>query len=301
MHCRARSGPLIAPSGPDRARAPIALRSGPNCALCLHRRAAVGLRLCRQAPIAPGPYRAHSDPIRPRLHRQAARLHSGPLSVAPSGPLGPLNCTMTPRPGSGPNRAPIASSGPDRAPLAPSGPDQPCFIKLQGGILSNTGGEGVPRGFWEGAVLLGVSPELIFFLIFEAKYIVPPRWTGSNGTSWLMPRRGATGWITTISRHSSPDKPEGVSDDLRMIHHFTFTRLLPTLTSRTESIALSLFSTRHGPGDSPLPRPVVEIFCVVAVGGRMPILCARILRMTLPRSNMTGIGVVFNWRKAHLR
>ena len=51
----------------------------------------------------------------------------------------------------------LAPSGPDRA--LPSGPD---LTKLQGGVLSKTGGE-VGRGrFWEGVVLLGISPELIF-------------------------------------------------------------------------------------------------------------------------------------------
>ena len=93
--------------------------------------------VCARAPIGP---------LEPPLHRRA---RSGPLIA----PLRPDRA-----------RAPIAPVGPRSGPVGtpePSGPDQPCFIKLQGGILSDTGSEGVPRGFWEGVGLLGISPELI--------------------------------------------------------------------------------------------------------------------------------------------
>ena len=102
-----------------------------------------------------------------RLRHGTIGPRSGPdCTVGPrSGPdctVGPRSgpdCTVGPR--SGPAQAPIAPSGPDRAPIAPSGPDwapivpsgpcqgaiELCFTKLQGGILSKTGGE-VGPGCW---------------------------------------------------------------------------------------------------------------------------------------------------------
>ena len=92
------------------------------------------------------------------------------------GPRSGPDCTIGPQSGpiapSGPDRAPIAPSGPDRAPIAPSGPDQGKIALSLVALLYKAASSatpavstvrGVPRGFWEGVVLLGISPELIVF------------------------------------------------------------------------------------------------------------------------------------------
>ena len=94
------------------------------------------------SPLAP---RDHRAPVGARLRRRA--------------PLGPRLH----------RRAPIAPSGPDRARTAPSGPDQGAIALSLLALLYNVTtrhpqqnrSRGVPRGFWEGVVLLGISPELI--------------------------------------------------------------------------------------------------------------------------------------------
>ena len=107
----------------------------------------------------------------------------GTIGPAPSGsaraPIAPSGPDRTPIAPSGPDRAPIAPSGPDRAPIAPSGPDRAPIAPGpdQGAIAlsllallykvttrhpQQSRSRGVPRGFWEGVVLLGISPELMF-------------------------------------------------------------------------------------------------------------------------------------------
>ena len=86
------------------------------------------------SPLAP---RDHRAPVGARLRRRPARA-----PIAPSAP-------------------PIAPSGPDRA---PSGPHQGASLLalLYKITRRQNRSRGVPRGFWEGVVLLGISPELIF-------------------------------------------------------------------------------------------------------------------------------------------
>ena len=123
-------------------------RSGPDCTVGPHR-----------APIAPlGPDRGPVAPSGP----DRAPIAAGP-PIAPSGP----DCAVGPRSGPvaplGPDRAPIALSGPDRAPIAPSGPDQGEIALSLVALLYKAASSatpavrtvrGVPRGFWEGVVLL---------------------------------------------------------------------------------------------------------------------------------------------------
>ena len=77
---------------------------------------------------------------------------------------------------SGPDRAPIALSGPDRAPSGPDHAGRDCAVTRSFALESYKAASsatpavrmvpGVPRGFWEGVVLLGISPELIIYFFF---------------------------------------------------------------------------------------------------------------------------------------
>ena len=88
----------------------------------------------------------------PLAPRDASRPGRGP--IAPS--LGPrLHC-----------RAPIG--GPDRAPIAPAGPDQGA-IALSLLALQPVAVRSARIRFWEGVVLLGISPELIFFMVLKGR------------------------------------------------------------------------------------------------------------------------------------
>ena len=97
-----------------------------------------------------------------RLHHGTIAPRSGPdCAVWPrSGP----DCTVGPR--SGPDCAVGPRSGPDRAPIAPSGD---CAVTLSFALQSyNAASSAKPVAgrsarirFWEGVVLLGISPELI--------------------------------------------------------------------------------------------------------------------------------------------
>ena len=116
-----------------------------------------------------------------RLHHGTHRAPVGPdCAVGPrSGPdctVGPRSgpdCTVGPR--SGPDCAVGPRSGPDCAVGPRSGRD--CVVTLSFALQSyNTASSAKPVAvrsarirFWEGVVLLGISPEPIFFEITHAK------------------------------------------------------------------------------------------------------------------------------------
>ena len=84
------------------------------------------------------------------------------------GPIAPSGPDRAPIAPSGPDQAPIAPSGPDRAPIAPSGPDPGKIALSLVALLYKAASSAtpavrmVPGRFWEGVVLLGISPELIW-------------------------------------------------------------------------------------------------------------------------------------------
>ena len=115
----------------------------------------------------------------------APRDDRGP--IAPSGPdrapialSGPDRAPIAP---SGPDREPIAPSGPDREPIAPSGPDRGEIALSLVALLYKAASSAtpavrtvrrVPRGFWEGVVLLGISPELMPSPLATPKSTISP-------------------------------------------------------------------------------------------------------------------------------